>query len=178
MHELSDRELFQAIEYAKSIDEESGRAILEKFQTDQPGLAQTIFNIFPSVIAEQNKDMAYLFMDMCFDVICIYQHAFGQAPALDEMNPDWLEKQVALLEAELQAIMPKNVMNTKFRDKLQKRMVQRANDETIQHGLIKFMNAWIDEFAAETPGGTEAIEVTQKMMLVVIRLFNNLYTHP
>lgn len=73
--------------------------------------------------------------------------------------------------------MPKNVMDTKFRGKLQKRMVQRANDETIQHGLIKFMNAWVDEFAAETLGGTEAIEVTQKMMLVVIRLFNNLYTH-
>jgi len=177
MHELSDRELFKAIEYAKNIDEEYGRTILEKFQTDQPGLAQTMFNIFPSVIAEQNKDMAYLFMDMCFDVICIYQHAFGNTPALDEMNTDWLEKQVALLEAELQAIMPKNAMDTKFRDKLQSRMIQRENDEIIQHGLIKFMNSWIDEFSAETPGATETIEVTQKMMKVVIRLFNSLYTY-
>lgn len=73
MHELTERELYQALEYAKSIDEDAGRKIIEHFQLDQTALAQTIFGIFPNVIAEENQEMSYLFMDLCFDVLCIFQ---------------------------------------------------------------------------------------------------------
>jgi len=58
MHELSDRELYKALEYAKSIDENTGRKILEQFQRDQPAFAQVIFGVFPQVITQQNQDMA------------------------------------------------------------------------------------------------------------------------
>jgi hypothetical protein len=47
MHELTDQELYEAIEYARNIDEDTGRSIVEKFQVEQAALAQTIFNIFP-----------------------------------------------------------------------------------------------------------------------------------
>lgn len=177
MHELSQAELYKALEHAKSIDENTGRTILEKFQIDQPALAQTIFNIFPGIIAQKSRDMAHLFMDMCFDIICVYQHAFGKTPIHNEMNQEWLEKQAALLDTELQALIPEKRMDPKLRKKLQERLAKRANDETMQHGLVDFMNAWIDDFTAETPGGisTDAIKVTQGMVFVTIRLFNNLY---
>jgi hypothetical protein len=42
MHELGERELFEAIHYAKSIDEETGAKIIEHFQLEQTALAQTI----------------------------------------------------------------------------------------------------------------------------------------
>ena len=48
MHELTDRELYQSLEYAKGIDEETGRKIIERFELDQTALAQMIFGIFPS----------------------------------------------------------------------------------------------------------------------------------
>ena len=48
MHELTDKELYEAIEYARNVDEETGRSVMETFQAEQPALAQTIFNIFPS----------------------------------------------------------------------------------------------------------------------------------
>ncbi|NOR71786.1 MAG: hypothetical protein GQ532_19215, partial [Methylomarinum sp.] len=68
MHELTDRELYHAIEYAKSIDENTGRSIIEQFQTDQPALAHTLFSVFPPIITSKNQALSHLFMDLCFDV--------------------------------------------------------------------------------------------------------------
>jgi hypothetical protein len=67
MHELSDRELYQALAYAKSLDADAGRKIIEHFQLNQTALAQTIFGVFPAVIAEQDQGMAELFMDLCLN---------------------------------------------------------------------------------------------------------------
>jgi hypothetical protein len=36
MYELSERELYEAIHYAKSIDEETGAKIIGQFQLEQP----------------------------------------------------------------------------------------------------------------------------------------------
>ena len=82
MHELSERGLYQALEYAKSIDEASGKRIMSQFKADQPMFFQTIFGIFSTLIAQLNQDMAHLFMDLCFDVICVYQKAFGDTPKI------------------------------------------------------------------------------------------------
>lgn len=54
MYELNERELFEAIHYAKSIDEETGAKIIEQFQLEQSALAETVFSIFPAFVAEQN----------------------------------------------------------------------------------------------------------------------------
>ncbi|MGZ8942798.1 MAG: hypothetical protein ACXW00_08535 [Methylobacter sp.] len=177
MHELAGGELYHALEYAKSIDEETGRKILEQFQLDQTALAQTIFGIFPAVIAEQNEDMSHLFMDLCFDIICVYEQAFGPLPSQKDMDLDWLEKQVMLLDAELQSLIADNHMDEKIREKLQDRLRQRSLDETGQKDLVNFMNAAIDDFASESPSRVPAIKTTQTMIFIVIRLFNNLYSH-
>jgi hypothetical protein len=177
MRELTERELYQALEYAKSIDEETGRKILEGFQLDQPALAQTIFGIFPAVIAEQNQEMSYLFMDLCFDVICVYQKAFGPLPPQNGMDLDWLEKQAMLLDVELQSLIAENPMDEKIREKLQDRLKQRSLDETGQRGLVHFMNEAVDDFASESPSRVPAITPTQTLMSVVIKLLNQFYSH-
>ena len=88
MHELTDRELYQALAYAKSLDEEHGKQIMVQFELDQSGIYQAIFRIFPAIIAEHNQDMAYLFMDLCFDVICVFQT--GLVKFLNEAIDDTL----------------------------------------------------------------------------------------
>ncbi|WP_305910326.1 hypothetical protein Q9L42_000250 (plasmid) [Methylomarinum sp. Ch1-1] len=176
MHELSTPELYKALEYAKSVDEETGKSILDQFQIDQPALAQAIFAIFPNFVAEQDQDMAYLFMDLCFDVICVFQHAFGETPKQNELSGEWMEKQAALLDAELQSLIAEKTMDPKMRAKLQERFSQRAADEVTQTGLVKFMNDAIDDFASESPSRVPAIKITQTMIFVVIRLFSNLYS--
>ncbi|NOU12634.1 MAG: hypothetical protein HOO92_01515 [Methylococcaceae bacterium] len=177
MHTLSERELYQALAYAKSIDEEAGSNIIAKFQLEQTALAETIFGIFPMVIAEQDQDMSYLFMDLCFDVLCVFQHAFGPLPSQDLMDFDWLEKQSMLLDAELQSLVKDRDMDEKIRNKLQDRFLKRSIEDNPQIGLVNFMNAAIDDFASESPSRVPAIQTTQTMIFVVIRLFGNLYNH-
>ena len=177
MHELNDRELYKALEYAKSIDENTGRKILEQFQLDQTAFAQLIFGVFPQVIAEQNQDMANFFMDLCFDVICVFQKAFGPLPAQNSMGFDWLQKSAVLLDAELQALMTDLSMDQKIRDKLQDRFLERLIESNPQTGLVDFMNTAIDEYAAENPVRVKATRITQTFIFVVIQLFGSMYEH-
>lgn len=175
MHELSERELFDAIHYAKSLDEETGAKIIEQFQLEQPALAEILFGIFPTILVQENQEMAYLFMDLCFDVLCIFQKAFGSLPSQSDMNHEELEKQAVLLGAELQALTKDRHMDEKIRSKLQDRFVKRSLEESVQMGLVNFMNAAIDDFALESASRVPAIEITQTMIFIVIRLFSNLY---
>lgn len=177
MHAINERELYQSLHYAKSIDEETGRKILEQFQLDQTALAQTIFGVFPMIIAQQDKDMSHLFMDLCFDVICVFEKTFGTLPSQNNMDVNWLEKQAVLLDTELQALMTDKHMDDKFRDKLQNRLIQREIEENPQPGLIKLMNAAIDDFASESPVRVKTTRITQTMIYVVVRLFCSLYTY-
>ena len=175
MHELTNKELYEAIEYARNIDEETGRSVMEKFQIEQPALAQTIFNIFPSLIAQQNQEMANMFMELSFDTLCVYQHAFGHAPTQTE---ECLERQTALLDAEFQALITENQMNPKIRKKLKNRFSERAFNEVTQLRLIEVMNESIDDYASESTSRVPFIKFTQTMLFTVIRLFSNLYSQP
>ena len=175
MHELTDYEMRQALEYARDLDDAAAGDIIERFHLDQTALSQTLFEVFPIVIAEQDQDMAQLFMSLCFDVICVYQQAFGPLPPQNEMGFDWLEKQAVLLDAEFQSLMTDRHMDEKIRRKLQDRFLQRSIEGNPQMGLVRFMNAAIDDFASESPSRVKAIHTTQTMMLVAVRLLSNLY---
>ncbi len=172
MHELTNRELYEAIEYACNIDEESGQDILTNFHAEQPALAQAIFTIFPTLIAEQNQEMANMFMELSFDTLCVYQHSFGIAPPQTE---EWLERQAALMGAEFQALIPENKINPKIRTKLKKRFSDRAFNENTQMGLIKVLNESIDDYASENSSRVPFIKFTQTMIFTVVRLFSSLY---
>lgn len=176
MHELTERELYQALEYAKSIDEENGKQIMSQFETDQPMLFQTIFGVFPTIIADQNQDMAHLFMDLCFEVICVYQKAFGDTPKYID-DPTWMERQAILLDEEFQSLMQNQGMDETIRKSMQDRFVKH-NENLVQIGLVKFLNESIDEFASYHISRVPAIEFTQAMIFVVVRLFNSLYDNP
>jgi hypothetical protein len=176
MHELTDHELYQALSYAKSLDEDAGRNIIVQFYLEQTALAETLFELFPSVIAEENEAMAHWFMDLCFEVLCVYQNAFGPLPSQQELPLDWLDKQVMLLDVELQALIQEKDMDERIRSKLQDRLLQRALQETLQLGLVNFMNAAIDDYASENTSRVCAIKTTQTLIFIVIRLFSNLYS--
>ena len=174
MHELTYHELYQSLEYAKGVDEETCRKIIERFELDQTSFAQMTFGIFPNVIAKENQEMSWLFMDLCFDVLCLFQKAFGPLPSQNDMDYDWLEKQAVLFDAGLQSLVNDKHMDGKIRSKLQDRFVGGVKNNP-QLGLVDFMNAAIDEFDSESTTRVPAIKTTQTMIFVVIRLFGNLY---
>lgn len=175
MQELTDKQLVLALQHARSQDENAGRAMLERFQKDQPVLAQTILGVFPSLIAEQDQNMAHLFMDLCFDVLCVFQHAFGALPNQQSMDPTWLEKCAALLDAELQSFMTDQPMDSKMRNKLQDRFAERMIDSNSQKGLVNFMNLSVDEYLAEYRASPESVRMAKTMIFVAVQLFEAIY---
>lgn len=50
MNEFSNRELYQALAYAKSVDEQTGKRIMGQFEGDYLGLYQTLFGLFAAII--------------------------------------------------------------------------------------------------------------------------------
>lgn len=116
-------------------------------------------------------------MSLCFDVLCVFQKAFGPLPSQGDMSFDWLEKQAVLLDTELQSLIKERHMDEKIRTKLQDRFVNRVIEDTPQMGLVEFMNDAIDDFASENPTRIPSIKTTRTMIFVVVRLFSNLYSH-
>lgn len=177
MQELTDKQLYMALQFARSQDENAGRAIIEQFQKDQPALAHTLMSVFPTIIAGKDQNMAHLFMDLCFDALCVFQHAFGALPNQQNMNPTWLEKGAALLDAELQSLIRDQPMAAMMRNKLQNRFTERMIDSNSQKGLVNFMNMAIDDHVAEQHASPESVRMAKSMIFVVIQLFDAIYHH-
>lgn len=158
MNLLSDQELYAAITYARNLNETDGQEIITKFHIEQPALAETIFSIFPAIITEKNEDMANFYMELCFDAVCVYQHAFGVAKPQTE---DWLVAQMSNLEADFLALKQdknnvpkKSVVQTKFADVLKES---------------------IDDYASENSSRVPFIEMAQSMTLAMLNLLESLY---
>jgi hypothetical protein len=162
MQELSDKQLYEALHYAKSQDEQAGRLILERFQANQTAFAQTIFGVFPSVIGEQDQDMAHLFMDLCFDVIAVHEHAFGTVPDQQVLGNHWFEEKAAELDQEMNVVMGQT--NTSTATKI-------LNQEH-QTGLVSFLHAAIDQ---QPCGSTAAVRLAKTMIFTTVQLFDALY---
>jgi hypothetical protein len=60
---------------------------------------------------------------------------------------------------------------------LHERLVQ-YKENRVQLGLVKFLNESIDEFASYSISRVAAIELTQALIVIVVRLFNSLYEKP
>lgn len=162
MQELTDKQLYEALHFAKSQDEQAGHAILERFQTNQSAFAQTLFGVFPSVIAEQDQEMAHLFMDLCFDVIAVYEHAFGKIPDQRILGNNWFEEKAVLLDQEMNMAMGQAKPNTSA----------NALDQEHQKELVGFLHAAIDQqLCASVP----AVRLTKTMIFTTVQLFDALY---
>lgn len=166
MHTLSDKQLYDAIHYARNIDESEGKGIIQNFQKEQSALAHTLFNIFPAMIAQSNEEMAMMFMDLLFDVLCIYQFSFGKAPVQTEA---WLNQQMAVVGAELKNLKPEN--------KGSKTSVSEAlKREIAQDKLIVVMYESIEDYANESSARQSSVKLTQASLLSVLKLLTGLYS--
>ncbi len=160
MNELSDKELYAAIMYTRNINETDGQNILTSFHIDQPVLAETLFNIFPALIAEKNIDLSNFFMDQCFDAICIYDHIFGKSPIQTE---EWLIAQMEAIEAEFLHLNTPSLPGKKRSIKI------------VQTKLLNVLKESIDDYAAESPSRIPYIEFTQNLITATLQLLESMY---
>lgn len=162
MHELTDKQLYEALHFARSQDEQAGRAILEQFQANQTAFAQTLFGVFPSAIADLDQTMAHLFMDLCFDVIAVFQHAFGKVPDQRIVGNSWFQEKALRLDQEMNAAINQTSSSSPADD----------FDQEHQQGLVNFLHAAIDEQSSDSDA---AIRLTKTMIFTTVQLFNALY---
>jgi hypothetical protein len=182
MHELIERELYEALEFARSVNEDTAKHILIQFEIDQPMFSSTLFSVFPSVIGDQSSEekyryLAHFFADLCFDVLCVYQKSFGKMPTFED-EPTWMESQAMLLDKELAPLMISNHVSDKAAKKMREDFFKPKEGEFIQTGLVEFMNMSIDDFAKNSGDDyhESMLDLAKTMMFVVVRMFNNLYT--
>lgn len=177
MHELIAQELYEALEYAKSIDQDKGQRMMIQFEIDQPLFFQTIFNAFASIIEQRHEEMAHLFMDLSFEVLCVYQKAFGNTPKFKD-DPTWMERQALLLDKELMPLMEGKKLSEKRIERMKADFFTPKQGEIIQNGLVEFLNESVDDFVSYNACDEATIDLAKTMLFVVVRLFNNLYTKP
>lgn len=157
MQELTDQQLFKALHYAKSQDEQAGRAILERFQASQPAFAQTLFSVFPSTIIDLDQAMAHLFMDLCFDVIAVYEYAFGKAPDQRLVGNQWFEEKARQYDPDRKTSKPNDSAEAQ---------------EEHQIGLVNFLHAAIDQQPCDS---VAAVRLAKTMIFTTVQLFDALY---
>ena len=150
------------------MSEKDGTVILDRFERDQPQLYQAIFGPFSDGIAELNLDMSHLFLDLCFDIILIYNKAFGNPPN-NAKGEDWFHKKLSLLDLELQSISDDIPMSAKFKKRLSDRFVRRSIAAGVQLELFEYLDEQVNKYAAFKSSRKKAINMTNNLLFVVVR---------
>ncbi len=139
MHELIEGELYQALAYARGLDEDEGKQLMMQFERDQPLFFQTLFNTFAGILSTHEQGIAHLFMDLCFDTICVYTKAFGAMPKMHD-DPKWMERQATSIDKELRPIMENAVISPEISQKMKEDFFKEKEGDIIQNCLIALFN--------------------------------------
>ncbi len=162
MRILSRAEVFNAIQYAKTINEQQANAILTQFCQQQAAIEQMIFVGLPLAIESQNKQMAHLFMDLCFDIICVYAQVLGELPP-NSVTPQWLHSKMAELETEIKQQTQVNAQG----------QIDLQNNAQIE--LLEYLGLVIEDTAGKSKARQEVAGITYNLLFLVTRLFDSIY---
>jgi len=97
-------------------------------------------------------------MDLCFDALCVYSHAFGKAAPQTE---DWIISQMGKIETGLTVIKNNPTALPQFN------IVQRKFYDVLKDSIA--------DYASENPARIPHIKMAQNMMLATLNLLESLY---
>ena len=175
MRTLSKDEINQILLQGKNLSESEVTSILDEFETEQPEIYQAIFAELSDGIVEVNQDMANLFLDLCFDIIWIYRKAFGKPPIIKK-GEEWITNSLSLLDAELKSLSEYVPMDDSISTNLLGRFVKRSIESGVQMGLLEHLNIEVEKYASFKKERQSAIQVTNNLLFVIVRLMDELYT--
>ena len=175
MRTLSKSEIAGYVQEGRQLSEREGTAILDQFERNQPQMYQAIFGELSDGIAQENLDMANLFLDLCFDIILVYKLAFGNTPAISK-DEDWFYRKAALLDAELKSLNNEESMSSKFKQRLSNRFVERSVEAGIQLQLLQHLDEQVRNYASFNNSRKESIHLTNNLLFVVVRLMDDIYS--
>ncbi len=162
MRILTRAEVFNAIQAAKSLTEEQASSILERFGQEQPALHQMIFAGLPLAIESQNRQMSHVFMDLCFDIVCVYAQVLGELPQ-NAVTPQWLHHKMAEIETEMKAQTQVDANG----------QIDLQNNAQIE--LLEYLGLVIEDAAGKSKARQEIGGVTYNLLFLVTRMFDSIY---
>ncbi len=175
MRPLLRKEIDRMIAQGRMLPEKDGTAILDEFEEQQPDIYQAIFGELSDAIAEDNQDMADLFLDVCFDIIWVYRSAFGKPPVAKQ-DDDWVPNALALLDAELKSLLDDTSMHGKLRANLQERFIKRCIETGIQVELLKILTERVEKYGSLKRKRRSVIPLTNNFLFIIVRLMDELYS--
>ena len=79
MRSLSREDIDLILEQGKLLSDREITIILDEFQKEHPEIYELIYGEPSDDIAENNREMANLFLELCFDVIWVYRYGVRKA---------------------------------------------------------------------------------------------------
>lgn len=162
MRILSRAEVFNAIQHAKNLTEEQASTILNQFCQDQPAIQQMVFAGLPLAIESQNRQMSHVFMDICFDIVCVYSEVLGELPQ-NAVTPQWLHHKMAEIEEEIKAQTQVNAQG----------QIDLQNNAQIE--LLEYIGLVLEDAAGKSKNRQEVAGITYNLLFLVTRLFDSIY---
>lgn len=159
----------------KELSAAEGTKILDEVQENQPDIYAAIYGEPSDIIAEENADMADLYLDLCFDIILIYRDAFGKPPK-SSSRKNTVMNSLSLLNTELIAFLDDTKMDESFRMSLEKRFFNRMMGEGFQIEVMKYLENRVEEYVSSKPERSKAINLTYCLLLMFLRLMDDLYS--
>jgi hypothetical protein len=175
MGSLSKREIDRIVAWGQMLSDPEITTILDEFQEEQPEIYRAIYGELSDAIAEENPEMAKLFLELCFDIIWIYRKAFGKPP-IAPVGEEWTLDSLTLLNSELQSLSDDVPMDKAFRSRLQQRFVQRSIESGLQTELLQYLDKETRKYASFKRKRRAAIEITNNFLFLVVRLMDDQYS--
>ena len=171
---LSEHQTMDIISQGRSASEHVITTMLDEVERDHPGLYQFVYGEPSDAIAEINKDMAELYLDLSCDVLWFFMKAFGNPPTIG--SAEWTQYHVALIDSELKSLTDEIPMNGKIRQSLQDRFVKQSIDTNIQMELMTYLNNEVAKYASLKKARAKASQLTMNFLFVLVRLMGDLYS--
>ncbi|MCD6584452.1 MAG: hypothetical protein J7K96_01700 [Desulfobacteraceae bacterium] len=174
MRILSQLEVDKIISRGKIAPNNKITAMLDELEGKHPSVYRLIYGEPSDAIATISNDMANLYLDLSFDVVWVFCEAFGKPPEV-ENEEQWVARKLSFIDVELKSLTNKIPMNNKFRGKLQERFVNSSLEVKIQLELLRYLENEVDRYASFKKKRTKAIQVTNNLLFVLVRLMGDLY---
>ena len=174
MRALSKKEINRMLAKGRTLSEQEITAILDEFQKKQPEIYQAIYGEPSDAIAEENPEMASMYLEWCFDVIWIYRSAFGKPPIVPDREQLVLNS-LSLLDLELKSLSDEVLMDEAFRTNLQKRFIDRFIAAGEQIELLQYLDGEVRKYASFKRERSTVIDATNNLLFMVVRLMDDMY---
>jgi hypothetical protein len=161
MRILTRAEVFNALHYSKTLTEQEASVLLSRFSQQQPALEQMIFGGFSQAVASQSEPMSHVFMDICFDILCVYQRILGELPP-KAVTPQWLHKTMSALEQD-------------HKKQTQADARGQINLYDAQIDLLEYIGLVIEEAAGSDRQQQEIGGTMYNLLFLVTRLLDQVY---